>query len=323
MAIPQIYRSQWPQHLRPTAYTPMTNFLWNALLVVSGSAFTNETLTGMINSATIKDRQKLDALVPLRSKLSDPDGQYRAEIVQMQAPDEVVIEGAFFSNSSKNAILFALGAGGCYESIANPEDAAHDFVKFFQQGLDANLNILVINTRGIGRSTGTASIQGAALDYYTAWNYLESKGLHVLPWGHSLGFRYIVVTAAWKQKEYPDEKISIVSDRSFDDIANLAKESKGGGFMGTAAGLLTQHAGWGGNIEECWNSLKGKKLIMVAPNDPIIPYAKASFFQRTLAKPTDNHPTVILLNGTERAHTRIYNEEEKQKILEAINPVFV
>ena len=184
------------------------------------------------------------------------------------------------------------------------------------------MNILVINTRGIEHSGNTPSVQGCALDYYTAWNYLESKGLQVLPWGHSLGFRYVVDAAAWKQQENPDKNISIVSDRSFDDISNEGKQSMGGGMIGFTVGMVMQYAGLGGNIQSAWNSLKGKKLILVAPEDKTVPYRTASFHKRIKENPVHTDATVIKLRGAENPHTRIYNEEEAKAIQEAVSLMF-
>ena len=273
MSACEIFRSQWPQCLQPNFCSQMKGIAWDAITTVSGSTFLHNKLASIVNPAIVADPTKTAELGKLRFQLLKPDGEFQAELVQMTAPDGTPIEGAFFPGSSNQAILFALGSGGRFELIANPQDAAHHFIKFFREKLD--VNVLVINTRGIGDGN-TASIHGSALDYYAAWDFLESKGLNVLPWGHSLGFRYVVQAAAWKQSDHPMAKINIVSDRSFDDIGNEAKQLTGG-VAGSAVGVLAKYAGWGGDVQEPWNSLKGKKLILVAPSDKTVPYHTASF----------------------------------------------
>lgn len=219
--------------------------------------------------------------------------------------------------------MFAVGAGGSYEAIANPKDAAHQFVKFFREKLGKEVNLLVINTRGIGDSGGAPSLHGAALDYYTAWNFLESKGIDtVLPWGHSLGFRYIVQAASWKQEETL-QKINIVSDRSFDDIGKEAGQLMGAGIKGKIVDGVMQYAGWGGSAQEYWNKLQGKKIILVCRDDTVVPYS-ASFYKRIQANSVaaKGNTTVIKLKaGEDDSHTRIYTHVEMKAIIELVGPI--
>jgi hypothetical protein len=312
------FQSKLPKSLEPDAYSETFQATWNFCTTVSGSTFLHNMLASTINPATAQDPEKKIKLDQFRVELFDSNGKYKAEQVKLLAADGNYVEGAFFPGTSRDVILFALGAGGCYEATANPEDAAHDFVQFFREKIGGGINVLVINTRGICNSGNGPSVQGSALDYYAAWNYLEAKGLTVLPWGHSLGFRYVVEAAAWKQEESPEIKINIVSDRSFDDLATEVQEYLGGK-KGVIAGGIARYAGYGGNIQEQWNSLKGKKLILVAPQDPIVPYQTASFFKGIQGNPVHTDATVIKLRGEEKVHTRIYNAEEEQAILAELN----
>ncbi len=292
---------------------------WNAFTTVTGSNKLHDILAPMINSALEKDPNKTAELNQLRQQLVN--SEYKGELVKMKAGDGTLLEGVFFPGTSNRAILFALGAGGRYEAVANPQDAAHDFVQFFREHL-GNSNILVINTRGIENSEGAPSVQGCALDYYTAWNYLESKNLNVVPWGHSLGYRYVVKAASWKQQENGDKKVGIVCDRGIDDIATEAKEMMGGGAAGTGAKWAMQYAGWSGSAQEDWNSLKGRKLVLYAPEDTTVPYA-ASFYKKVDTTPVDPNTTVIKLLGKENPHKRIYTKEEGAQIAKTLDLMFV
>lgn len=322
MSTSSFFVSYYPKSIEPrsTIFDCLKKGVTQILSHASGRVFLRGKLAPLINSALDKNSETQKKLHDLRTKLFDPKSQYKAEKVQMYAPDETYIEGALFPADSKKAILFAMGSGGFYESIANPADAAHHFVKFFRTSFGEDINVLVINPRGVGASDGTASIQDSALDYYTAWNFLEARGIKtVIPWGHSLGFRYIVQSAAWKQEE-TSAKISIVSDRSFDDIGREAGELMGAGVKGAVVNGILQYAGWGGKAQDCWNKLNGKKLIIVAPEDNMVPYG-ASFYktiQQHLPS-SDGTSSVIKLRGAEDApHTRIYSSEESTAIIREV-----
>ena len=310
-----VFSSSLPKHF-PSSPT-IGDQAWNVFTTATGSNKLHEFLAPMINPALAKDPNKKEELDQLRQQLVS--SEYKGELVKMKAGDGTLLEGVFFPGTSDRAILFALGSGGRYEAVANPQNAAHDFVKFFRENL-GNSNILVINTRGIENSEGAPSMQGCALDYYTAWNYLESKNLKVVPWGHSLGYRYVVKAASWKQQENLDKKVSIVSDRGIDDIATEANAMQGGGVVGAAAGLAMGYAGWSGSSQEEWNSLKGKKLVLYAPDDKTVPY-DASLFKKVNA--SDPNTTVIKLLGKDNAHKRIYTQEEGDQIATALNRMFV
>lgn len=321
MSTQLIFQSKWPKSIEPDpySYTEGLDDICRFASKVSGRNFIHNVLAHAINPATtMVSAENQIQIDQNRVALLDENGAYKAELVKLESADGAKVEGAFFPGTSKEAILFALDAGSCYEDVANSEDAAHAFVQFFREKIGGGINVFVINTRGICHSNYSASLEGSALDYYGAWNYLESRGLTVLPWGHSLGFRYVVQAAAWKQEENPQAKIHIISDRSFDDIANKAKEFMSG-YSGVGVGALYRYAGWGGSAQEEWNSLKGRKLVLVAPEDPSVPYESASFYKRIQANPEHTDATVIKLRGQENAHTRIYSEEEAQAIIGEVN----
>jgi len=312
------FSSPWPPSLAPTYLSQAKDTVWGAITTLTGSNFLHNTLASAINPVTKGSTDELDRL---RSQLFNPQGEFAAEPVTLRAADGAFIKGAFFPGSSDRAILFALGAYGRYEAVANPEDAAYHFVNFFRTRLGDGMNVLVINTRGIDNDMHSPSIRGCSLDYHAAWSFLESKGLKVLPWGHSLGGRYVVEAAAWKQQEHPTKKICLVSDRSFDDIGNEAKQAFGGGVKGNAVGALMRYSGWSGNVLGSWQRLQGSKLLIVAPEDKTVPYRTASLYKR-LRVHLGEETTVVKLRGTDNPHTRIYNNEEERAIKEAVNLLF-
>jgi hypothetical protein len=314
MSTPAVFKSPWPQAIAPTPLSEIKDGAWNLTTSLNGSTLIHDKLASQINPAVGLDPARVEEWGKLRAELSN-----HAIITPFDTADGVRLEGAFFPGDCTQAILFALGAGGCFEAVANPDDPAHDFVRFFREDVGSAYSVFVINTRGIHSNT-LPSIQGCALDYYAAWSFLESKGLSVLPWGHSLGFRYVVQAAAWKQMENPQEKINIVSDRSFDSIANEAKCALGKGVKGNAAGLLMQYAGWGGGIQKEWNSLKGKKLILVAPQETTVPY-EASLYKRIQANVGCSNAAVIKLRGIDRPHVRSFSKEETEAILTEVLPM--
>ena len=89
--------------------------------------------------------------------------------------------------------------------------------------------------------------------------------------------------------------------------------------QGSIVGGLARYAGWGGDVQEQWNSLQGKKLILVAPEETTIPYKTASLYKRIQANPVHTDAAVIKLRGTNNPHTRIYTDEEAQTLLAEVN----
>ncbi len=131
MSTAKIFTSQWPKSLLPTTYSEPKKSAWNLITSFSGANYIHNKLAPSINPAIVKDPAKAAEWDALRVELFRSDGQYKAQLIQLNAPDGTLLKGAFFKGTSNKAILFALGAGGRFESIANTKDAAHVLSNFF------------------------------------------------------------------------------------------------------------------------------------------------------------------------------------------------
>ena len=187
----QLFQSPWPRELQDSSYTQIG---WKVFNTATLRTPLHHLLAQKINPATKKEPLVENNYSNLRSQLTKPKGDYKATLVQFKAADGTVLEGVLIPASlpGKKVILFAPGEEERYESIAQSKKSAHHFIAFFKQAFTDHA-ILIINTRGIGNSKGKASLEGSSLDYYAAWSFLEKQGFEkILPWGHSLGGKYLL-----------------------------------------------------------------------------------------------------------------------------------
>src|SRR5262249_44723853 len=116
----------------------------------------------------------------------------RIERVSVPGQNGITLDGALFKSEqpAKGVIFFVLGSGGYYEKIADQNDLAHELVNFFKSHVGKDVDILVVNPRGIGESKGTPSYEGWVSDMHAGIKYLLDKGCdakNLLVYGHSFG----------------------------------------------------------------------------------------------------------------------------------------
>lgn len=303
----KLFQSSWPGELKPNALTPICQ----ALNIITLRPTLHHFLAQTIHPATKKDQGSSK----LRATLIDEKGDYRAKLVSFKAADATLLEGVLFDASTNKAILFAPQEGERYESIANPKTATHHFIDFFRKSFP-KYTILVINPRGIGKSQGVPSDQGFSLDYYAAWNFLESLGYtDIIGWGHSLGGKYLLSVAAWKQSENHKKEFPLIADRSFDNIAIAMQGKTDSPVWKIGAKLLYSYAGWGKNGQQAWHQLKGRKLIIHVDAETSVPKS-ASLLARVRSQAQGF--VMELDNTLQEPHTRPYNQKEQETLVDFV-----
>ena len=286
----------------------------NTIDWMTGRDYLENKLSGLVNNAVSEDPQKL---LDLRKQLFN---NKRIEQVSIPSKDGLTtLDGALFKSEkpAKGAIFLILGSGGCYEKIADENDLASSFVNFFQSDVGNDIDILVVNPRGIGESKGAPSYQKWVSDMHDGVKYLLDKGYsaeHVLVYGHSFG-GWIGVDAV---KNFNDQKkeISVASDRAFSNFANEVFYYLGGGIKGYAAYALATYAKWNANTEQSWQSLIDKSLIIYSPDDHTIPPAASLFagLQKKGYFKQDSDTHYFIFRGGNEVHKRSFTQEEKAQL---------
>lgn len=314
-----IFQSPWPQSLKHNPYVQIASDVFNTVTLRTSL---HKLLAQKINPATKKDPVAEKHYSNLRSQLVNPQGKYKAELLHFKAADGTLLEGILIPSStpSNKVILFAPAEGGRYESIVDVQQATHHFITFFQEAF-TDRAIFVMNTRGVGNSTGYGSLEGSTLDYYGAWSFLEREGFkEILPWGHSLGAKYLLSAAAWKQKENPKQKINFIADRSFDNITLAIEHQMNPKIIGLFTKTVYKYALWGGDTQKEWKSLKGKKLILHVATDEIIK-PPISLYERSRSNliPDLGISYELTLNPEMKdPHARAYSTEEQKTLMDFV-----
>lgn len=102
------------------------------------------------------------------------------EEVQLKTSDGETIHGLFFEGVENDAIIYFHGNAG---DLSGWQNVAADFIT-------AGYNILIIDYRGYGKSTGTISEKGLYHDAEAAWQYMIDKGFlpaNIIIYGRSIG----------------------------------------------------------------------------------------------------------------------------------------
>lgn len=165
---------------------PSTLLFW--VLGIAGSLY-------LLAAARIFFFQRSLIYLPSRVLWRTPgDAGLAFENVTLTAEDGVRLHGWFVpSPRSRGAVLFFHGNAG---NISYRVETAYMFHNW-------DLDVLMIDYRGYGKSEGTPSEAGTRLDSIAAWNYLvQQKGItpeHIIVHGRSLGSAVAVELAAQVQ----------------------------------------------------------------------------------------------------------------------------
>jgi fermentation-respiration switch protein FrsA (DUF1100 family) len=177
------------------------------------------------------------------------------EDVNLTASDGVRLHGWYIpAGNARGSLLFFHGNAG------NISDRI-DSVKIFH---DLRLSVFIIDYRGYGRSEGSPSISGTALDALAAWKWLtEKKGVDadkIVVFGRSLGG---AVAMELMRSVKPR---ALILESTFSSLSEMVRPA----FLTPAARLVTGGA---------WNSAKTASLLTApvlcihSPDDSIVPYS--------------------------------------------------
>jgi hypothetical protein len=186
------------------------------------------------------------------------------EITKVKTPDGGEINGIFvLGKNPKKVVLFEGG---------NVERWENSLVHWYEQVEPTNASFFFLNPRSVGESSGPLNSQGYALDVYSAAEYLiQEKGIDpedILFAGFSMGGANTARGAALIQEKYPDKKISALNINSFSSLEKEIYEIAG--MIGYIASRLL---GLDKDVKSAWDQLRGRKVILHAPKDPLIPAA--------------------------------------------------
>lgn len=186
-----------------TTHTEMPLLKTIALIIIIGYAITIVVLYSL---------QKRLIFYP--GRLS-PDYKFstsnNAEEVTLATDDGERINGLFFPNTSRDAILYFHGNAG---DLSGWQFVSEDFTSL-------GFNFMIIDYRGYGKSTGSISESGLYKDADAAYNYLLKKGFgpeNIIIYGRSIGSGIAVDLASRKKCK------GLVLESPFSSFAKLANE---------------------------------------------------------------------------------------------------
>jgi len=263
-------------------------------------------------------RENRAELAQLRARLLDNP---RNSIINIPTIDGLDLEAVLMRaeiQPAKGIIVFTTGLGGCYEKTAQDNDLAKDLVEFFKSHVGNDLDILVINQRGVCQSEGIPTFRGWEKDVYSVLKYVQAQGYkRIMHYGHSMGgwtSRNAIRTC---KKEARNCKIVEVSDRSFGDFAQAAKHYCGAGILGNAAYYFTSYCKWQGNVEPK-NLNDSRAFVIWAPDDNFVK-KPASLYKslennRSFIRAARNEERVFRLPGNVIPHVRAFTPREKSEL---------
>jgi fermentation-respiration switch protein FrsA (DUF1100 family) len=208
------------------------------------------------------------------------------EVVRINTSDSVVLDGWFVPTVTKRGVvLFFHGNAG---NISHRLDSIRIFNAL---GLD----VLIIDYRGYGQSTGTPSEQGTYLDSKAAWRYLvEERGfspLNIILFGRSLGGAVAVHLAS------EQNPAALIIESTFTSVPDLAAEL----YPWLPVRTMSRFQ---------YNSLKKIRsvtcpvLVVHSPQDEIIPIKHGRKIYSEAQEPKDlleingSHNNGFLISGT-------------------------
>jgi len=176
------------------------------------------------------------------------------EDVSLTTSDQIKLHGWYLPvNEAKQVILFFHGNGGNISHRGNSLDIFHSL----------GLNVLIIDYRGYGKSTGTMSEQGLKFDAMAAWQYLvKQRGFKpedIVIFGRSLGG-----AVATQLATQVNEKALIVESTfsSANDMASI--------MMPLISNFI--YLRYDFNTEKIINQVNSPVLLMHSKDDDVIPY---------------------------------------------------
>lgn len=175
------------------------------------------------------------------------------ENVTVSTDDGIRLTGWFIpSEQSRAAILLSHGNGGNISHRLEKIKILHDL----------DLDVLIYDYRGYGKSTGKPSESGLYMDAQAMLNYLKNEkkvaSVKIIAYGESLGSA-VTIDLAGKR-----DVGAIIIESGFTSIHDMAKK-----IFGVAPSFLI-HAKYD-SVNKI-KSMRIPKLIMHSPDDEVVPF---------------------------------------------------
>lgn len=284
------YIASWPKSLEPVQknlVTKATELFWNVVtlpiwvvsgylrnialrIIVPGTPDIGAPPNGRLGLAKLFLRfvwnpENFKANLSLEGE--DLLRAFRGQGEKIQTADGATLDCAYFPKKNvKKVILFIGGNAQQWENSGSWLESlkVHD------------ASVLMLNNRGVGKSTGKRYEDGYALDVFSAAKWLiNKKGVDpedILFAGFSMGAASTTKGAALIQEEYPEKNISALNINSFSTLSlEIQTVLSGFGLWGKLGTLATRLLGIEMDVTSDFEKLKGKKIILYNAKDSIIP----------------------------------------------------
>ena len=321
---PIVFQAEWPDRLKPeveSCIVKTAKIFWDVISYIIFPIILLRYLYDYLKDLALfflvpgclhlpETRIALEGM----TLVSDCQG----EKVKLSTPDGALLDAVFVKGAEhpKKVIILGFGNGMQWE-INGPK-----LVELLQT---FGTSILTLNPRGVGESLGIRSCEGYALDFYTGYEYLHHQlGIDledILLITHSMSGATGSLGAALVQEKYPDKKISIIHDRSFNNVSSAA-EAVVGNFcccLGPLARCLLFSFGIEMNSMEAFEKLKGKRCVIYNKGDEIIPYQEASLHYHLRQEIRDSITEIEMAPYWEQPHMRPYIGIEDDVFKDTVN----
>lgn len=214
---------------------------------------------------------------------------------------DVTLRGCLLKSpiETQKTVIFLNGRG---------HNSSKCFEKFVELQKKVPVNILMVDYRGFGRSSGTPTFNGLVSDAEAMYNFLrKEKGLKVDDisiFGASLGGGVAIQLA--KRKEVN----ALVIQSSFTSIEDVAGDIMSSVLPDVLIDAVTPLVVTKFNSQETIKEVKAKQLLIIhGTNDKVIPYKHGvSLFRE--AKKANLKPIFIKLKGAEHTNcTDFYDDD--------------
>lgn len=282
------FQASWPDALNPELQSICSKVMEVAWLILSVVVFP----IGLIRLAAYEIRLLASRLImmgpryhpDLIEEIGDTllESFPNHEKVAITTPDGCVLDGVFFPSNfakegqPKKTILYGFGNAASWEM-----HSAKEVRDLLMTGAD----VIIINPRGLIKSTGDKDFSKLPLDIYAISDFLiKQKKVdpdNLLYHTFSLSGGYMIAGAALVQEQYPLSKIKAISQCSF---ALLSKEVETfvsnllasctccPNFIGATLGLLIRAVGAEIDSKAAWDKLKGRKCVTYSKKDDVVFY---------------------------------------------------
>ncbi len=256
----------------------------------------------------------------------------------LKGKSDASIDTAIFKGSIHKAIIVSLGMGRFYEEMPYSERLITCIRSYL-----GDITVAFVNNPGIIESTGQQTPSNIGYSVYKLYKHLiNEEGFDpedIICYGHSDGGLHALLGAYKIQELYPLKSISLVSDRSYEDISSVINQFIGG-VKGTILSSLFRICGWKAPAVDKFTALKGKKLVIYSTKDPVVG-KPCTFLNALKLRGYKDFSSIKLDNSVVKScpfpfvvfndaihaqktcthHNRAFSLEEGKKIFQAIHTI--